>query len=98
MKFTFKTEKSTGSYRGFYPDTHHIKLNKVEVGTIDPIEPFKISLQVVKKDIMEDGNPNCPWRWITLKKESKTLEEAKAFLNTRFSSIMEKYNIYISLD
>lgn len=95
MKFTFKTEKSTGRYASFYSDHYHIKLNKVEVGYFSPDEPFKIHLQVVKKDIMEDGNKNCPWKWITLKKESETLDEAKKFLNDNFEVINSKYQIYI---
>jgi hypothetical protein len=95
MKFTFKTEKSTGRYRGFFSDTHHIKLNKVKCGNIGDDKPFKIRLQVVKQDIMEDGNKNCSWKWITLKKESETLEEAKKFLNDNFEAINKKFTIYI---
>jgi len=95
MGFTFKTEKPTGRYRSFDNDTHNIKLQKVEVGVICSDKPFKIRLQVVKKDIMEDGNKNCPWKWITFKKESETLDEAKKFLNDNFEAITSKFTIFI---
>lgn len=101
MNFTFKTEKPTGKWRSFNPETHHIKLNKIEVGTINgqgrfnDSPPFKIRLQVKKKDINEDGNPNCRWKWIILKKDSQTLQEAKDFLNQHFKEITELYEIWM---
>ena len=95
MKFTFKTEKSTGRYRSFYPDHHYIKLKRKEVGRIDDKIPHRIRLQVVKDDINEDENSNCEWIWITLKKESDSLQEAKDFLNANIEVITTKYNIYI---
>ena len=93
-KFTFKTEKATGRYRSIYPDTHNIKLNKFECGLIDDKKPYKIQLQVIKDDINKDGNPNCDWEWITLKKESESLQEAKNFLNENHEAIQLKYKIY----
>jgi hypothetical protein len=99
MKFTFKTQKSTGRYRSFFPPSYYIKLNKIECGLIVgsnnycDIPPYKIRLQVIKSDIMEDGNPNCDWKWITLKKESSSIQEAKDFLNDHFESINSKYKI-----
>lgn len=56
-------------------------------------EPHKIKLKVVKTDIIKDDNTNCDWKWITLKKESKTIDEAKEFLNVNFISINEKYKL-----
>jgi hypothetical protein len=96
MKFTFKTEKSTGRYSAFYPDNHYIKLNKKQVGKISDKKPYLIRLSVVKKDINEDGNPNCKWKWITLKKESKSLQEAKDFLNETIEAIMCAYELHLS--
>lgn len=93
MKFTFKTEKSTGAWRSFSPDQHYIKLKKKEVGQIEDKKPYRIRLQVVKDDINEDGNPNCTWKWIRLKKESETLQEAKDFLNAVAGDIIAKYKI-----
>lgn len=94
MKFTFKTEKPTGSYKSFFSDYHYIKLKKKEVGTITD-KTYKIRLKVWKADINEDGNPNCKWKWITLKKESKTLQEAKDFLNENIKLITTEKKLYL---
>jgi hypothetical protein len=96
MKFTFKTIQPTGRYRSFDHPYYEIKLKKVCIGSIDPEKPFKIRLQVTKSDINEDGNLNCPWKWIQLKKESSSLQEAKDFLNAHFESITTKYKIHLS--
>jgi hypothetical protein len=92
--FTFKTVKPTGRYKWLQPDSHYIKINRKQVGSIDPDNPFRIRLLVLKDDIMEDGNPNCPWKSICLKKESTSLQEAKKFLNDHFTSLTAKYKIY----
>lgn len=92
--FTFKTEKSTGKWRSFYPDHHYIKLKNGKVGSIDDNFPHKIRLAVFKDDINEDGNPNCQWRWITLKKESQSVSEAKAWINGAYKSIVDKYKLF----
>jgi hypothetical protein len=94
MKFTFKTNKATGMYRSFYPNTHIIKLNKLNVGEISDNEPYKIRLQIMKKDLMEDKNPNCDWRWITLKTPSfNELQEAKDWLNKNITGITTKWEL-----
>lgn len=93
-RFTFKTDKPTGRFASFEKDYNHIKFNKKDVGTIDDGAPFKIRLMVVKEDINEDGNPNCPWKWIRLKQESKSLQEAKDFLNNNFEVIMKRYKLF----
>ena len=93
-KFTFKTEKSTGRYGSFYPDLHYIKIKGKQCGSINDKVPYGIRFMVVKKDINEDGNPNCEWKWIQIKKESKTLQEVKDFLNTIFPVILDKYELY----
>jgi hypothetical protein len=93
MKFTFKTEKPTGRYRSFFTEHHYVKLKKQTVGMIEDKEPHQIRLKVVKPDIMEDGNANCDWKWITLKAQFKTVEEAKEFLNANFISINDKWKL-----
>lgn len=83
-KFTFKTEQPTGRYRSFYAPYHIIKCNKKEVGSIESNslqDEFKIQLRVMKKDIMEDNNPNCKWKNIRFKKVFSSLQEAKDWLN-----------------
>lgn len=94
MKFTFKTTNPTGPYSSFSNPIHDIKLQKKVVGSISPEEPYQISFRVIKKDLLEDGNANCPWKWIRLKKEFISLLEAKEFLNARINDILERYNLY----
>ena len=97
-KFTFKTEKPTGKWKSFDSDIHYIKLNGKQVGQIDPEEPYTIRLMVVKKDINEDGNPNCTWKRIKLVKDFKSLQEAKDFMNNNSAAIIAKYNFYMGME
>jgi len=91
-KFTFKTEKPTGRYRSFYSSSHHIKLKGFEVGSINPEKPFKIRFMVMKNGTtITDDNPNCKWKWITLKHESETLEAAKEWLNANIEGIKKNW-------
>ena len=93
MKFTFKTEKPTGRYKSFESESHYIKLKRKTVGSIDS-EDFKIRLSVIKEGLkITDNNPNCDWKWVTLKKENKSLQEAKDFLNTNNILIQQTYNL-----
>lgn len=91
QKFTFKTVKEMGRYRSFYPDQHHIKLNKIDVGYIDDGIGHKIRLKVWGSP---EDNPNSNWRWVKLAKEFNTVSEAKEFLNTNFDLINEKFKLY----
>lgn len=93
MKFTFKTQKPTGQWKAFENDTHSIKLDKKEVGTIHYKKPFTIRLMVYKNYLMEDGNPNCKWKWIALDHESESLKDAQIFLNENINSILKHYNL-----
>lgn len=91
--FTFKTEKATGKWRSFYHDTHIVKIKGAKVGRIDDNSPHKIRLMVFKDDLLEDGNANCEWKWITLKKDSNSVSEAKEWLKTAYKSLNEKYRL-----
>jgi hypothetical protein len=93
MNFTFKTEHPKGRYRSFDFDRHAIKLNKKEVGLIED-RTFTIRLAILKDNLNEDKNPNCPWKWVSLKKESKSLDEAKKFLKDNYLIIINKYKLY----
>ena len=95
-KFTFKTERPIGRYRSFYPDSIYIKFKGIRCGRIQERFPYKISFQIIKKDINEDKNPNCPWKWITLKKESQSLQEAKEWLNQNIQQILERYELNLN--
>ncbi len=50
---------------------------------------------VIKDDIAEDGNTNCPWKWVRLARASSNVDEAKAWLNTpeTIELILKKYNL-----
>lgn len=97
QKFTFKTDKATGPFWSFSPDYHYIKLKKKQCGSIND-KTWEIRLQVIKDDINEDGNPNCEWKWIQLKKKSDSLQEAKDFVNNHIEAILDKYNLYLDED
>jgi hypothetical protein len=94
--FTFKTEKPKGRYSWVHDDLHEIKLKGKKIGEIDPKKPYKIKLMVFKSDedkAKPNDNKNCAWKWITLKKESDNLAEAKEFLNKNFDAIITQFNI-----
>jgi len=98
MKFTFKTHQPTGKYRSFYSPFHDIKYKKAVIGQINNSFPHFIRLMVIKINIMEDNNPNCIWKWIRLSKKSNSISEAKEYLNNNISTILTKFNIYMSND
>ena len=58
----------------------------------------KITLHVIKDDIMVDGNPNCCWKRTYLKYEAPTLNDAKVFLNDNFETILKQFNLYVYED
>jgi len=92
--FTFKTNKPTGRYKSFFKATYDIKLKGKVVGAITSKAPHRIRLEIIKKDIMEDKNPNCLWKWTTLKKEFNSVDEAKAFLKENYERIVNQLNLY----
>lgn len=49
---------------------------------------------VTKEDIMEDGNQNCVWRWIKIKKEFSSVKDAKAWVIENSIIIQESINIF----
>lgn len=85
--FTFKTIKPAEQWRSFNCDEIQIKLDKKVCGNIDDRKPHTIRLMVFKKDIMEDGNKNCLWKWITLIDRFESIDKAKAFLKENFDKI-----------
>ena len=102
-KFTFKTEQPTGKWRSFHSPVHDIKYNKRVCGhlTGDNLasnENVRIKLAVLKKDINEDNNPNCPWKWIQVKETFKTLQEAKDWLNENRERIFSQFKLYLFED
>lgn len=99
-KFTFKIHKSTGRYSSFYPDYCDIKLNGIKVGGIQQTKniipnKFSIGFMVVKKEDMENKNPNCEWEWVWLKHKTDTIQEAKEFIIKLSDEIQEQLNLYM---
>jgi hypothetical protein len=95
--FKIKIVKPPGKWRAFEKTYYHILYLKKEVGEVYISEKdgkFVIHLSVLKKDINEDGNPNCAWRWIWLNKRSDTLEEVTDFLNSAKEEILRRYNLH----
>ncbi len=93
-KFTFKKQKATGRYRSFQIENTDIKQNGKVVGMIEGDSLFRIRLAVLKDEIGEDGNPNCKWKWVTLKDKSESEEQARLWLNEFRDVIREKFNLY----
>ena len=93
--FTFKTIKPTGKWRAFDNDEIIIKLDKKKCGNIQDKKPHTIRFMVNKEDINEDGNINCPWKWIRLKNEFTSIEDAKLFLKENFEKL-SKLNLRFS--
>jgi hypothetical protein len=97
-KFTFKTIKPTGRFRSFDTDTNFIKLDGKQVGNIfvdkSDRNNYIIQLHVKKKDITEDGNPNCVWKNIRLAKKYSSVDEAKEWLNQNITALQSKYELF----
>ena len=95
-KVTFKKYPSKGWDR----TQIDIKVGKQKCGAIYEISrnEWAIRFQVIKDDIMEDGNKNCTWKWITLKYKGKTADEAKQWVQDNFDLIQGRYNLYFWKD
>lgn len=77
-------------------DGVNIKLGKKFVGSISynrKLGCFKVVFSVLKKELMEDGNPNCDWRNVRLTAKFSTLEAAKTWVLANQKTIQEKYNL-----
>lgn len=102
--FTFKKIPHSTGLAGVAEagkDYYNIKLNGVNVGIFgrnNSHDAINIRLKIVKKDIMEDGNPNCTWKWATVKHKPFSIEEAKRFLKAFNKEIQIEYKLYINKD
>jgi len=95
MRLTTKTIQPTGRFRSFSDPEHVISYGKCWVGNIDPKSPFKIRLMVNKteEEKKNSTNPNCPWKWVTLKKEFNSVTEAKNFVKDNSIKIIDKFSL-----
>jgi hypothetical protein len=95
-KFTTKTTQPTGRYRSFDSAYHEIKLNGICVGTISDKVPHRITLYVTKgeEDKVNDKDPNCEWKKITLKKEFESVNGAKGWVKENSEIIQAQFKIH----
>lgn len=89
MKFTFKKNIPTGQWRSFEPESHLIKFNKKECGSIFSTGDgmFKVSLAV--KCQAPPG-----WKNTTFLKRQATVIEAKEWLNDHINDILTAYTVH----
>lgn len=88
--FTFKKEDG-GVWHG---DTADIKLGGRVCGMITPRSRFtdyQVRFMVTKADILEDGNKNCPWKWVGLTGRYKDLKTAEIWVRENSAMLQEKY-------
>ena len=99
MKVKFKLyEKAKGLMRiAYYKEGCYIIFGKNKIGEITNNRvydgAFNIKFMIVKTDIMEDGNENCKWKWVTLKKKFSNLDDAKDFVRENWE-IIQQLNLY----
>jgi hypothetical protein len=79
-----------------------IKIDGKDVGRIAPPswssnnKQWVIRLTINKKDINEDGNPNCSWKWVELVKRFDTEESAREYLKENKDKIFGNLDLYYS--
>lgn len=77
-----------------------IKFRNKRVGIIHQPTAFRgmnnwqIGFMIVKADLMEDGNPNCPWRWLFVKNDATDEESARSWVKRNFESFTKRYNLW----
>jgi len=107
MKLTFKKEARETGLRAVVNPTPStiIKIEGKEWGHIwghiipasshSDLFAWSIQFSIVKKDIMEDKNPNCIWRNVTLKQKFSSEPEARDWLKTNLDMLSEKFTFYL---
>jgi len=92
-KFTFKKTIHEGRYRSFEKDHTAIKLDKKEVGYIQENLDGSYRISLAVKQIPTKENP-APFRWIHLKKKSKSEKEARELIKRGEAEIQRIYDLY----
>jgi hypothetical protein len=105
-KFSFKRYVPVGRYRSFdAQNNYNVKLRGKVVGSISEVRTigpntredegkFILRFMVTKKDPMEDKNPNCAWKSVTLKRRFDSAEEAKQFILDNAERLLQQFDLH----
>ena len=101
-KLSFRRhERLTGRPCVGYPHPSvDIKINGQVVGYIQAPNwtskenVWKLKFAVIKANILEDKNPNCTWKWITLKWNYDDEAGARAGVEKVMPIIMNRYKLH----
>lgn len=105
-KFTFRREPKPAGLSSIGspdPDTK-IKLDKKVIGEISAptwlskTGMWSIRFMIIKEDVMEDGNSNCPWMWKTLKKKFENESSARQFILDHAKELILRFDFYYMED
>lgn len=104
MRLSFKKMAKEGRYRSFQKDYTEIKADGKYCGFISEVghEQYRVGFKILKKDILEDNNPNCVWRIFKCKSVYKNEDAARDWIKHNWKAISEKrglgYELYIDRD
>jgi len=91
MKITFRKERKPtglGAIGSPYPSTR-IKVDTKECGYItppnwnSPDNLWRVGISIIKKNLDEDGNPNCGWRWFRPVESFENEPSARIFVKEK---------------
>lgn len=91
--FTFKKAIKTGAYRSFDLDYTDIKIKRKVVGYISENRDmiYRVGFAIKKEKTTEDP---APFKWRFLKKTFSSEQEARDFVNKKFTEIIETFDLY----
>ena len=107
MKISFKKVPASTGLASIGEGKHtDIKLDKKKWGTMftpSALSSYKdqlwrISFAIMKKDIMEDKNPNCPWKNVTLKHTFETEDATRLWLKDNLRRLLEMFTPHLFED
>lgn len=100
MKLTFKKQPRESRMIGYPNPNVDIKVDGKVVGYISgpnwqsKDDRWHVHFMVQKKDIMEDGNPNCSWKRIQLKLNYVDESSARESVRHGIGGIINKYTLH----
>ncbi len=106
IKLTFKKHKRITGLAGVgYPYQNvDMKINGKIFGTIhspnwnSTDNKWRITVSIIKNNIMEDGNPNCNWMNILLKMKFEDENSAREWMKSHIDKIINKWNLHYGED